>query len=724
MENTTTIEEYFKNKTFGLRTDNEELAFTYDVSSFETKICYFDVSDIDYSDMFEKNETKIEFDKDVSEIDKWDYITSVASGTLTGVLSTIFDKKLDLENAHKWGEEKVKNLMTRVARAEGFTGSNVKVHMEKNHKMASDTKTKELGGSKTHHLNDFSHHFSTIGLVSSIFTQFTGYCIGSNESGTIVLKKLTDTTEIGGDIFEKLFNGTYGWIMHLLSDADGSSQAINGGTGITGPILSHLKLLSTAPIFKSKVGKENDFATILKRAFWGKDLSDKNKLTTKFDLRTELGIAKHIMKNSWTVIINELLVRIFYAIRRLAFEAQEKGSFEDIEWRRVLPFNNRTLTRMLTVSSGIFVAISTTGAAIKAAKQSGGNGYAFLAAFVLNLNFAGIGRFAVALAFDARYLFDDAKTGILAFTESYGIKEPSPLVEIDKLYLSANQYKLLYSLKKQKTLYDIEKSKRKKQEKNEWLKCWENEIENGDAFELIDNKSELYNALQTEISQNSSKEWLHLVAIELMFFSPYHKLGIEKDEEFKGLKSKANYEEEIFANEQEIVTNEFFKQSLNLYKQYVGILDEQLKKKIIALAVASAILLPGDITGLALLGAAPIVAGGYSLKNSTELILGGGALFGVAGARVPAFSSRGMVLNECAKILIFSSVVLKESWDDILKIIQSLNDTKAQAKTKLETLENERVKDSYKKQNIKELKATIKYIDNCTTELKKLQETK
>ena len=645
MENTTTIEEYFKNKTFGLRTDNEELAFTYDVSSFETQVCDCEVSDIDYSGMFEKNETKVEFDKDVSEIDKWDYIASVASGTLTGVLSAIFDKKLDLENAHKWGEEKVEKLMTKVARAEGFTGSNIKGHMERNHKMASDTKTKELGGPITHHLNDFSHHFSTIGLVSSIFTQFTGYCIGSNESGTIVLEKLTDTTEIGGDIFEKLFNGTYGWIMHLLSDVDGSSQAIKGGTGITGPILSHLKLLSTSPIFKSKAGKENDFATILKRAFWGKDLSGKKKLTTQFDLRTELGIAKHIMNNSWTVIINELLVRIFYAIKRLSLECQEKGCFEDIEWQRVLPFNNRTLTRMITVSSGVFVAISTTGAAIKAAKQSGGNGYAFLAAFVLNLNFAGIGRFAVALAFDARYLFDDAKTGILAFTESYGIKEPSPLVEIDKLYLSANQYKLLYSLKKQKTLYDIEKSKRKAQEKITWLSCWENEIKNDNAVELIDNKTELYNEIKVENSKSDSIEWLYLIAIELMFFSPYHKLGIENDDKFKGLKAKVNFEEEAFSNEQEIITNEFFKTALKDYKKYVGILDEQLKKKIIALAVTSAILLPGDITGLALLGAAPIVAGGYSIKNSTELILGGGALFGVAGAKVPAFSSRGMVLR-------------------------------------------------------------------------------
>lgn len=719
MESVKTIEEFFKNNTFELGTKEGASAFTYNVSSFETQAISVDTSNIEYGDMFEKNETKIEFDKNVSEIDKWDYIASAASGTLTGVLSVIFDKKLDLKNAHEWGSEKINKLITRVARADGYTGDRPIAHLEKKHKMASDRKTKEFGGPRTHHLNDFSHHCSGIGLASSILTQFTGYCIGADETGSICVERLLDKSEIGNDIFEKLFNGTYGWVMHLLSDAGGSSQAINGGTGIAGPLLSQLKLLSTSPIFKNLKTGENDFATKLKRAFWGKEISGKNKQTVKFDLRTELGIAKHILKNSWTVLINELLVRIFYSIRRLVLEYQEKGSLKDIEWRRVLPFNNRTLTRMITISSGVFVAITTTGAAIKAAKQSGGNGYAFLAAFVLNLNFAGIGRFALAFIFDARYLYDDAKTGIEAFIESYGIKEPRPVAKIDELCLSNNQFIILYSLKRQKVLFDIEKSKRKKEEKKKWLDLWENQITDSSKWSFIESENELYSNIRNEVEAKGTN-WLYLVAIELLFFTPYYKLNEDEENEFKGLKVKSEYENEIFVNNQFVVEKDFLEKVLKDYKKFVCIVDEQLKKKIIALGITSAILLPGDITGLALIGATPFVAMGSGIKSATELALGGGALFGIAGAGVPVFSSRGMVLNECAKILVYASNALNDKKLTIPKIIEELNKTKLQSQASLERLNEQRVKTSNQKQEINELKKTVSYIEKTISELDKL----
>ncbi len=51
---------------------------------------------------------------------------------------------------------------------------------------------------------------------------------------------------------------------------------------------------------------------------------------------------------------------------------------------------------MCTVSSGTFLAVNSAGSAIKAGMASKGNKAAFAKAFFLNINYPGIGRFAVA----------------------------------------------------------------------------------------------------------------------------------------------------------------------------------------------------------------------------------------------------------------------------------------------------------------------------------------
>jgi WD40 repeat protein len=206
---------------------------------------------------------------------------------------------------------------------------------------------------------------------------------------------------------------------------------------------------------------------------------------------------------------------------------------------------------MLTISSGVFVAITTAGAAVKGAKQSGGNGYSFLASFVLNLNFAGIGRFALALALDAKYIKADVKEYYEAFKERYGIREPKQLVGVDSLCLSREQIRMLYSLKREKILYDIEKTKDSlKGKKQEWLNLWEQKInETNTAFAeeyFIKEQDSLYNAINAEITLSNGEEWLYLVGLELLFFVPYFPLeGLDK-KELKKLKLQGEYEKEVF----------------------------------------------------------------------------------------------------------------------------------------------------------------------------------
>ena len=58
------------------------------------------------------------------------------------------------------------------------------------------------------------------------------------------------------------------------------------------------------------------------------------------------------------------------------------------------------MARMLTISSGTFMAVDMADAAIKAAMKSSGNIANFASSFVLRVNFVGIGRFVIALGSD------------------------------------------------------------------------------------------------------------------------------------------------------------------------------------------------------------------------------------------------------------------------------------------------------------------------------------
>ena len=587
-----------------------------------------------------------------------------------------------------------------------------------NHKIPSDDLYK---GPKVHHFYDFAHHLSSIGLMASIIAQFTGRCYGTTDKGMITFK-MAPKEKLGTTVVDKLDRAVFEWLKHLLSDVCGSSQATNGGAGITGPIMSHLKALSSLPPFSNK-NEETEFVKLLKNAYTGS-----NKEKVQFDFRTELGIAKHIVKTSWTVLINEALVRAFYSIKRFILEYQQKkeGLSEEINWERVLPFNNRTIKRMLTISSGVFVAITTAGAAIKGAKQSGGNGYAFLIAFVLNLNFAGIGRFAIALALDSKYIKADVKEYCQAFKERYGIREPKPLVGIEKLCLNKRQVKLLYSLKRQKVLYDIEKSKDSvKEKKQEWLNLWEQKINAANtAFGkeyFIKEKESLYQAINTEITLSNGEEWLYLVALELLFFVPYFPIEGTYEKELKKLKLQSEYEKDIFCQNQSLVNEEQIKNSLEDYRRYVFIIDEKLKKQAIATTIASAVLLPGDITGLSLLMAAPILLTGYVATEQFQLIMGGGALFSIVGASVPNFSEKGIILNECARLLIYCKNAIPTQKDSLEKIKISVSRTVGKLEKELQTLESERAQSREKKEKIKSCKISLGYLNKCILEIEAIK---
>ena len=100
------------------------------------------------------------------------------------------------------------------------------------------------------------------------------------------------------------------------------------------------------------------------------------------------------------VIINEVLVRASYFVRHFIMELKDKNDVSKMEWGKVIPFNNRTIVRMMTIASGTFTAVDLADAAIHAAPKSV-DPSTFFANMLLRVNFVGVGRFTIAVATDA-----------------------------------------------------------------------------------------------------------------------------------------------------------------------------------------------------------------------------------------------------------------------------------------------------------------------------------
>jgi hypothetical protein len=132
----------------------------------------------------------------------------------------------------------------------------------------------------------------------------------------------------------------------------------------------------------------------------------------KFDLRTETGIKIYESKQAVPIIINQCIVRCFYLIKRLIIEIKNKNiklikELRKLEPRNFLPCKSRCMTRMLTVSTGIFSVVDFTDAFIKVVIRNPRNRVSFLKEFLCRINFYGIASFTVAVRNDAKYIKDD-----------------------------------------------------------------------------------------------------------------------------------------------------------------------------------------------------------------------------------------------------------------------------------------------------------------------------
>lgn len=665
------------------------------------------------------------------QADKLDYLVSIGSGILCGMLDILWVGEFDLAAGRSLADEKVNDLVEKTAKLMGCKDDDMKscvAFLEKKFPIPADGNTLDFGGGLQHHLRDFAHHPTIMGLIFSLLTQFTEMSYGTDVTGSFIVVPVPEKSKafIGKDVPDKLLKGTLIWFFHLVSDIAGSSSTagITGGTGIPGPILSLAKELSVLPIFKNLKVEDNSLSVFLSKLFNGTLLAkhDENgkiikDTVLKFDMRGELGIAVEFGKQAIPVIANECIVRVFYFIRRVAVQIKEKqiDSFKklsDIDWEKVKPYKNPTITRMLTVSTGVFTAIDISEAVITQK-------------YWVSVNYIGVGRFAVALGSETvnslrvrnvvkiKQMYQTIEKNTYKQTDDRIYERLSRGMDFDKLGLSVEQTEILYNLEYHKTLNDIETTIMPIGKdkivflKQGWLEEWQHYMESGFADFVQDKDARLHWYSKEELLQKTSenhpnKPWLRLALLEAMLFEPYYPLSIEKDKKGNDIPSKRYDPLKVplaafRKNEGDNYLDLFFPDSLcevgyvkrlrKCYGKVTREMNEVLKTVITSLSITAVITVVVVITAgafapaiatalvgsqfaglsgaaltsacLAYLGGGAIAAGGLGMAGGTAAIVGGGAILGLGvgagvGGAVGAAGIMGKkaIIQQSAKLMV------------------------------------------------------------------------
>ena len=193
-----------------------------------------------------------------SQADNLDYVVAIASGIACGLLDILWVGEFDLTNGRSIASDKVDAFVKKTAEMfEGEKFDDVKSAvkaLEKRFPIPSDGNTPDFGGGLQHHLRDFAHHPTIVGLAFSLLTQFTEKSYGTDVNGVFLVVDVPEKSKpfIGKDVPQKILMGTITWFFHLVSDVAGSSSTagVTGGTGIPGPILALAKEISAILFFK------------------------------------------------------------------------------------------------------------------------------------------------------------------------------------------------------------------------------------------------------------------------------------------------------------------------------------------------------------------------------------------------------------------------------------------------------------------------------------------
>lgn len=503
-----------------------------------------------------------------AKADTLDYIISIASGILCASLDVLFVGDFDFERGRRIADDKVNGFVKKTAHLLGCEDDDLTScvkFLEKKFPIPNDRNTPDFGGGLQHHLRDFAHHPTIVGLIFSLLTQFTYKSYGTDIIGGFIVVDVPEAGKafIGDDIPTKIIYGTVTWFFHLVSDVAGSggTAGFGGGTGIPGPILSLAKELSALPLFRNMKLGDNSLSVFLSKLFNGTLFAEHGEngriirdSLLRLDLRGELGVGIELSRQAVPVIANECIVRTFWFIRRFAEKLRDAdvnsiGGLSAIIPDFPKPSEDPTLARMLTIATGVFTTIDIVAAVIT--KK-----------YLVAVNFAGVGRFGVAIGQDVswclkarnlkklRQMYDDIRQNTYRDEDDrIYTRVGRDTMNIDRFGLTVGQTGILYNLEYLKTQNDIDRTKfpvggeRIKERKSKWLCEWKDYMTRGFSGFLNNDNVELswYSAeeLTRKIMESEPDgTWLRLVLLEAMLFEPYFPLSTETDKKGNEIPSR------------------------------------------------------------------------------------------------------------------------------------------------------------------------------------------
>lgn len=623
-----------------------------------------------------------EIDKVIDQLsahaDNLDYFVAVASGILCGMLDILWTGNFDLLQGRTIADDQVRNFVEITAKVLGCGKDDLKSSvsfLESKFPIPEDGNTPEFGGGLQHHLRDFGHHPSFLGLLFSLLTQFTGQSYGTDTNGRFVIVDVAEKSRefIGENVPEKIFRGTVIWFFHLVSDVAGASKsaALSGGTGIPGPLLSLAKEISVLPVFHDLKIRDDELSVFLSKVFNGTIFAKRDEngkiikeTVVKFDFRGELGALIEFGKQAIPVAANDVIVRSFYFIRRFASEIKKAGitsirNLKWIDWEKCKPFDNPTIDRMMLIAAGTFSAIDIAEAV---ATQE----------YWISVNYVGLGRFTVGVgketvnllrlhdAKKAKRMYERIRQNTFGSIDNRIYGKLGDEMDYDKFGLTLEQTEILYNLEYYKTFHDIQKTIKVIENniaplKREWLDEWKSYIESGFPGFVNDKNAKIHwydgtELLNKIVENNPSGIWFRLVLLETMTFEPYYPLSLVKNKKGASVPSSKykmldnpllgfNKREgdkflESFFESQVYYKSGYIKRLRTCYDRSLTELNETLKTALTTLGITAAVALAVVATAGALAGPVAVIlvgsnfAGlsGAALTSACLAYIGGGAI--------------------------------------------------------------------------------------------------
>lgn len=333
------------------------------------------------------------------ECDKLDYALAASSGALCGLIDIFLVGKPGESPIGKLTDQWFTNRTMDFAKLCGWDGNGdassaircleKKFCVPYDQRGAGDAAAAVFSLSpKDHHFKSLGHNPTLLGLFFSILDQFTNQSHFVSGGELISLQEADGSFKLqGNSIPSKLFCGFANWFGHLVSDISGSSGSKGRGMGIPSPFWAWTNdIIAIKRSLDMPVSEFDHDLNELALSIYKKG----------YDFRFQTA-------QLMPVFINETIVRLMYAVRRMIkyfVEANGKERSASALWNACEPFTNPTVKRMLTVAHGTFCLIDLGDATMRGFTAGGGS--LNVTEFFLRLNVAGVGRFTISLYGEAK----------------------------------------------------------------------------------------------------------------------------------------------------------------------------------------------------------------------------------------------------------------------------------------------------------------------------------